>query len=475
MKNIKSYISAVAIGAMVLSAVSCSKDFYTKANVNPNSPKAVTPATLLTGVEVSIGYTRGGDFSRFTSMFLQQSIGVSRQSAAYQNYVFTNQDPESAWDNIYDDVMENDYQLMVQASKAKDREYYGIGQIMMAYSLQLTVDCWGNAPYSQAFQGTSNKAPVYDVDKALYDTIWSLCYKGITNVNNSANDLAVPGGDDILYAGSASQWVKFANAILARVFIHQSYIKSTSTNVVPMADSAFAHANASFGSNADDAQVVFGSAATNNAPWYQFNTQRADIEFAYTNYTPGYYNTLSDSLIVEKDPRYSFMIDSLTEPISGDGLGAYYDGPGSASPLTGVVELSTYAEMQFVCAEALLRGATGGVAQTFYSSGINAHMTKLGVASGAVTAYMAGSWGVLSVIPANAILQNAWEENIALFTNPESWALWRRCQWNITPTAGSNGLPRRFLYPQSEINLNPNSLPQAKTATQWTPVVFWDK
>jgi len=375
--------------------------------------------------------------------------------------------------------MENDYQLMLLASKAGDHAYYGISQILMAYSLQMMVDCWGSIPYSQAFLGAANTKPSFDNDKALYDTAVALCYRGITNINNAkATDNANPGADDIMYGGVGAQWVKFAHALLARIYIHQSYIKSTSTNVTAMADSALANANKSFTSIADDAQVVFGSAATNNAPWYQFNTQRADIEFAYTSYTPGIYNTFSDSLIVEKDPRYSYMIDSTTEPTSGDGLGAYYDGPGSSSPLTGVVELSTYAETQFISAEAVLRGAAG-VAQTFYTAGITAHMTKLGVPAGSITAFTAltSQWGTLNPVPAKAILQNAWQENIALFTSPEAWSLWRRCEWAITPTstAAAGQVPHRFLYPQSEINLNPNAMPLAGSATQQTPTVFWDK
>ncbi|HXP49464.1 MAG TPA: SusD/RagB family nutrient-binding outer membrane lipoprotein, partial [Bacteroidia bacterium] len=291
-----------------------------------------------------------------------------------------------------------------------------------------------------------------------------------------ATDNANPGADDIMYGGVGAQWVKFAHGLLARIYIHQSYIKSTSTNVTAMADSALAHANLSYSSIADDAQIVFGTAANNNAPWYQFNTQRADIEFAYVDYTSPDYTPFADSLLLEKDPRFSFMIDSATEPVSGDGLGAFYDGPGSSSPLTGVVELSTYAETQFISAEAVLRGATG-VAQTFYSAGINASMTKLGVSAGSIATYMTGPWGVLSAVPATAVLQNAWEENIALFTSPEAWSLWRRCEWPITPTTNNAAgkVPHRFIYPQSEINLNPNSLPLSTSATQQTPAIFWDK
>jgi len=471
MRTLKISISTAAIAIAMLSVVSCKKEFYTKANVNPNSPNAVPDAVLLSGAEVAMGYVQGGDMSRFASMFVQQTTGVSRQAAAYYSYVFTNQDPETMWDNLYDDVMENDMVLMKQAAKEGNHAYYGAAQIMMAYSLQLMVDEWGSIPYSQALQGGAQLYPSYDNDKGLYDTIMNLCSRGIANLDPTldANDHNSPGSDDVIYGGNGANWVKFAHAIKARLYIHQSYIKSTSTNVVAMADSALAEAGRSFGSYADDAQVMFGASATNNNPWYQFNTQRGDIEFAYTNYTPGNYGTFSDSLVKEADPRYSMLIDSAGEATGADaGLGTFYGGP------TGVVEFSTYAEMQFVSAEAVLRGAVG-VAQTYYMNGLMANMTKLGVSSGAQTTFMAGPWGTLSVVPATALIQNAWEENIALYLNPEAWTLWRRCNWNITPTNGSSGVPRRLLYPQSEIGLNTSASATAAAATQWSPKVFWDK
>lgn len=274
----------------------------------------------------------------------------------------------------------------------------------------------------------------------------------------------VPGADDVIYGGASAEWIKFAHAIKARLYIHQ-----TKHSSAVMCDSAIAEVGRSFISNADDAQVPFGASATNNNPWYQFNTQRADIEFAYTNYTPGYYGTFSDSLLIEKDPRFSFLIDSTDEPITGNGLTNYDGGP--AAP----VVLITYAELQFVLAEATLRTVgIGAAAQTAYTAGITANMNKMGVPAGSITTFTTtGTQAVLPATAAAAIVQNAWQENIALYLNPEAWTLWRRCNWNITPvsnTAGG-GLPRRFLYPQSEINNNAANTP---SATQVTPAIFWD-
>jgi len=362
-----------------------------------------------------------------------------------------------------------------------NHEYYGIGEIMMAYGVMRTVDMWGNIPYSQAFRGVSSPTPSFDVDKSLYDTVRALCYRGITNMNPTldATDLYSPDqsdangnydglGSDVMYQGNATQWVKFAHAILARLFIHQ-----TKHSNAAMCDSALAHVALSFTSNADNAKVTFGTAANNNAPWFQFDQQRGDICMYENWFTGAGLTTWADSLSRENDPRLILQIDSTAEITGQDvALDGIYTGYGYFGQGNSPVEFIDYAELQFIAAEATIR--TAGVtaaAQTYYSNGIQADMSKLGVAPATITAFMLGSQGnILTLTTAQAIVQNAWQENIALYLNPESWTLWRRCNWNITPVSGT-AVPRRFLYPQSELNLNTANVP---AATQYSPVVFWD-
>jgi len=326
MRTFKKSITTVLIASAVFSVVSCKKDFYTNANINHNAPGTVPSSVLLTGVEVTMGYAQGGDFSRFASLFVQQTYGAARQSQAYYNYTFTNQDPESAWDNWYCDVMKNNMVLMKQATAANQHAYAGVSQILMAYCIQVAVDCWGSIPYSQALQGEGQVLyPPYDNDQTLYGTAMSLCNQGIANINASGSDAIVPGADDVIYGGSGAEWIKFAHAVKARLYIHQTK-KVVSPSTDANCDSAIAEVGRAMSSNADDAQVPFGAAATNNAPWYQFMTQRAgDITFALGPISG--YTTFGDSLLKEKDPRYSILVDSVGDATSGIGLASFYGSP----------------------------------------------------------------------------------------------------------------------------------------------------
>ncbi len=484
MKTLNKYIAGVSTAAVLLTVMSCSKTFYSDKNVNPNAPISVLPNTLLTPVEVSLAYAQGGDMSRFTSMYDQQTTGVSRQCQAYNEYIFTNQDPETMWDNMYTANMYNDYNLMQVTSNGKYNAYKGIAEVLMAYNLQLMVDCWGQIPYSQAFKGTANLTPGFDNDAILYANAKALCYTGISDLNNSANDAILPGADDVVYGGNTASWVKFAYGIMARLEIHQS---QTGSGNVAMADSALAHANMSLASNADNAQVMFGNAATSNAPWFQFTTQRGDINFALdASYSvDGFFFGMLSGM---NDPRRYLLADSVDES-TGDiysGIStSYYQQPNSP------VEFICYDEVQFIAAEATLRsGGSVVTANTLYQNGITANMNKVGsnaalgtISPAQITAYLA-TYGNLSVISKDsALAQIALQNYIALYLNPEAWTVWRRsCKINgfasgspaLTPVTGpytANGVPRRFLYPQTELNLNSGNVPNA---TQWSPKVFWD-
>ena len=106
MKTNKIFLSAVAITGLCLLSTSCSKDFYTKVNNNPNQPTVVPPNTMLPGIEVALAYEQGGDAARYASVFDQQGFGAAREASAYEAYSISGSNlPEQLWDNVYATVM----------------------------------------------------------------------------------------------------------------------------------------------------------------------------------------------------------------------------------------------------------------------------------------------------------------------------------------------------------------------------------
>lgn len=449
MKTIKILILISAISGTLITS-SCKKEFFTDANNNPNSPETVTPASLLSTVEGSIAYTQGGDLSRYTSMFVQQTLGVARQAQGWYSYIFTSQDVDAMWGNFYTQALENNYLLIQQADEGGYNQYAGVGRICMAYTLQVVVDSWGNVPYSEAFRGLDNLHPGYDNAQAIYDSIGSMIDAGIANLNNPNTGVLVPGADDFIYGGDADKWIKFGHAIKARLAIHQS--KQSSQK----AQEALDEIQLSFAGNDDNAQFIFGTTSTSAAPWFQFNTQRGDISFSGS--------TLAASLTALNDPRYPIFIDDAND-VNGTGLAAYYGS--SNSP----VEFICYDELEFIEAEAILR-LSGDIpsAQEAYQEGITANMQKLGVSDADITTYLANN-GTLPDDPKDAINQVAIQADIALYLNPEAWTTYRRTgSPSLIPVDGTD-IPRRILYPQTEYSYNADHVP---ASTLYTPVLFWD-
>ncbi|MEO6220115.1 MAG: SusD/RagB family nutrient-binding outer membrane lipoprotein [Ginsengibacter sp.] len=454
MKYLNKKFQTVFILGMALLFSSCKKDSFTNANVNPNAPGTVVPSVILPSVEISLAYTQGGDLSRFSTLFAQHNVGFSRQAQAYYTYVLTSPDFDTPWGNMYTSVLGNNNDLLTRSDAGNYNMYSGIARMIMAYSLQLLVDEWGDVPYSQALKGNDNTSPAYDDGEALYDTIVKLVDKGIAQLSDPNTGALTPGTDDVIYGGDASKWIKFGHAIKARLYIHQS------KGDAAMAARALDEANQAFTDNSDDAKFMFGSAETAANPVYQFNQQRTDIDYASGSFV-NYLTSLNDPrLIIYTTPDYS--------DVNGAGIGNYY------GSISAPIEFITYEEMLFLKAEATLR-TTGdyATAEGFYKSAIMVNMNKLGVASGDIAIYVAAN-GTLPTTSANAaIAKVALQEYLALYLNPEAWTLWRRTgEPALTPTAGTNGIPRRFLYPQSEISLNSANVPQS---TLYTPKLFWDK
>jgi len=437
----------------LLGSAACKKSFYTDVNVNPNAPSSgsITPTVLLPSIEAAVGYLQGGDMARFTSLNMQQIKGDLRQASAYYIYTYTSQDFDNLWGNIYTDVLENDRVLIQQADARGFNAYGGVARILLAYTLQLTVDCWGSIPYSKALQGATDLKPAFDTDKGLYDSVANLVDAGIAKLSDANAGALTPDVEDNLYKGDVSKWIKFGHAIKARLYVHQSKGDAT------MAVHALTEISQSFGSNADNARYVFGNTETSANPWYQFNNQRGDIGFSN--------GKVASMMTALTDPRLPILIDT-TKANGGDGL--LYYGTSDAP-----VEFITYDELQFASAEMVLRnGGTVAAAQAFYQQGIKTNMAKLGVKDADIATYVANN----GTLPGNvdaAVNQIATQEYLALYLNPEAWNLWRRTDAPaLTPITGQS-VPRRFLYPQTEYSYNKANVPASVTLV--SPKVFWDK
>ncbi len=423
-------------------SLSC-EDFLEDTNENPNDPVSVSPSALLTPAELTLAYTYGANFSRWSGFFVQHVEGVARQQAGFNSYNFAGSNFDTDWSNLYVDVLEN-LNIMIENSAENGYNHYvGIGQTLKAYTLMLMTDYWNSIPYTEAFTGVEILQPAFDSQASIYTEIHSLLASARSNLSAGDGGLSISG--DVIYSGDTSLWIKGTHAIDARAYLHQGLLNNSNYTA------ALNSINSAFNSSAEDMTFQFGTGATTAAPWYQFNRDRGDI---------GFNTTFGEALAAYSDPRLD-IYDGDGSSLFGDVLDEH-----EFFVINQAVELTTYTELMFAKAEALI--ATGGSQAAIseaYLAGIESSFSSLGLEAEYDT-YIAQA----SVTPATITLEEVMTQKwFALYANPESFTDWRRT--GIPELEPNNGvaIPTRWLYPQTEVELNTNT----PTATL-TDKVDWD-
>lgn len=430
--------SLFAVAALGLSAC---KDFFGDVNVDPNAANSATPSTLLPVIQSRIAYTFGGDFSRYGSIFTQHAKGSDRQFAAYELYSFVPDDFSTAWDNVYAGVLMDIKQLKI-VSDANGYNYYGgIARALEAYTLMLATDFWGDLPYTNALDPDKTLQPAYDSQEAIYNTIFTLLNDARTKLAGAAGGRK-PAGDDLIFAGTAAKWTKFCNALAARAYLHLGKVD------VANYGKAITELNkGGLAAAADDAKFSFLSDETGAAPWYQYLSQRGDVSL---------------------NPKYGGYMTTWNDPRKAM-YGAPLADPHPFFVINQKLTLLGFAEQKFIEAECKFRTNDVVGATAAYSAGIAASMAEAGATdAAAIATYVARTEVAAAPLSLDKIMT---QKYIALFTNPEVFNDWRRTGIPaLTPNSGTQ-VPRRFLYPQTERDLNTNS---PKGLTLYSKV-WWDK
>ena len=454
----------------VLSFSSC-EDYFGDINVDPDNPITVTPNVLLPQVEVRLAYAVWGDASRYTGILTQHIDGVERQFVAYQNYNIVPANLSSLWgSNLYSGVLMDNRQLLDIAESTGSNYYVGISKTIEAYTLLLITDLFGDAPYTEAFQGTDLLQPKFDTQEALFSEIFRLIGEARTLMAGDAGDGFAPGSDDLLYGGDNELWGKFINVLEARARLHLS--KRDSKNYE---EALNALNRGGFASPEEEPRVQFGLAATANAPWFQYIDERDDIDVG-ANFV-GLMKSINDPRSVS----YGYPLDNNVlreQPIYKPDRD---------------VPLMTFVEQKFIEAEAKMRTTGAGDATQPYLDAIEATFdlvippflalgkdsvvylgTNTAVADLDFDQLEADFMASEAVMPAGGITltEIMTHKYIALFGDPEAFSDWRRTGIPaLSPNTGTE-IPRRLPYGQTEVLSNENT-PSPGTVTIFSRV-WWD-
>ncbi|WP_183906694.1 SusD/RagB family nutrient-binding outer membrane lipoprotein [Rufibacter immobilis] len=393
---------------------------------------AATLSTLLPSAE------------RFTST---TQYGSAQYGAQYPQYLagqtigqFSPYGFDQLWQPFYTDAFPSLQDIINRAEEAGAYNYSGIAKTLLALNLMTVADIYGDAPYSQANQGTANLYPCYDKMEDLYRV------HIINLLDEALADLAKPlptvpslraVQNDLIYGGDLAKWTKAAKAIRARYFLHLS-----EKDPAALATAA-QEAAASFGSFSEDLQLVYEQQNPN--PWFGFLGNATNKPMQPSSYIVDLMSGRGGRFQGVSDPRLPVYMTRTSATQTDVGLtpgrivGDQTNVNVNMTPTSwhtravAPIQFITYAEMQFIIAEALFN-TNRAESHAAYRRGIEASMTKVGVPVAEISAYMNNP--AVALTPATLTLQDIMlQKYLALFLQIETWTDMRRYQYdqNVYP------------------------------------------
>jgi hypothetical protein len=406
----------------------------------------------------------------------------------------------------------------------KDNAYlsnlYNISRIAKVLIFHRLTDIYGDIPYSEAGKGYSDRifTPKYDAQQEIYMDM-------LKELEEAAKALdatkAVPGQGDLIYnkggAANAAQvvasWKKLAYSLMLRLGMRLS----KRDDAVAKTWVEKAYAGGLISSNEENAFIVHDASGGRTTVNRVSNILSGEWNAINTPGEASISKTFMDFLKNNDDPRlkYIAVVPASNSEVPADQLGMPngYDSnegatdikkapgyPGDTKKysvlnknvllkLNGPTFLVTYAQVELLLAEAAKRGwSVGADAATHYNNGVKAAMEQLAQYSATATISAAEVQAYLTANPYddadgyNQINTQYWAACVLDWY--EAWANWRRSGYpqltpvNYTGNATGGKIPRRMLYPSSELASNPTHYQEAITrqgTNALTTPVWWDK
>ncbi len=377
---------------VILFLISCT-DNFDEYNTDKSQMMAVGPkqlAGLFSRVQMSYcSWLSTDNYSRMSSTVANHfcgytACGIYNQEENIMNTGWHNTGFNSQYVTTYAPL-----QSIMEVSKDRDIAAYNIALVWKVFIFQRITDIWGPVPYTDA--GSGKESVTYESQKDIYYKMFDDLAKAITVLKAELQKtpaLNVFGLGDMVYAGDATKWLKFANTLRLRLAIRISNIDPSKARQ----EAEAAIAGPMMEVNADDALVAVNK-------WGSGGNGMPRMESFYQDVMS---SSMESYLVGYNDPRlqeyFSVVASDATMSATGypaefkSNVGGYHGMTSGFEPLlvnylrahskfgprfkdgnqlVTPINILNSAETWFLKAEGAWRGWNmGGTAQSFYEKGI---------------------------------------------------------------------------------------------------------
>lgn len=397
MKNIKYII----LSAFIFGAVGCTKDFE-DINTNQLAPTEANPGGLLTSIIFEPLNAHLDIQVWFTNQVMHYTVfrnenNLDRYDIAWGDGFFS-----QYWKKTYRAMLDyND--LAASSTEPELQAYASVGKILRAFHMATATELWIDAPFSEAGKGLDNLQPSYDNQQAIYTQV-------LADLKAANSELKVtstfPQGGDILFGGNALMWKKMANSLRLRYLLRLSNISevNAASEIATIVNDPDTYPIIT--SNAEGAVYNFTGLAPNASNFSNVATSMNVSERLVATLSGADGENATD----DDDPRLAFWaqlpacnFNPDPDPnCDGKYLGApngvsreVAQGTGGNAELyssdhtslfqddAGALDFVfiSYAEVEFILAEAAMNGWISSDAEAHYNAAVQANLDFWGIAT----------------------------------------------------------------------------------------------
>jgi hypothetical protein len=364
-------------------------------NTNPNAPETVAANLYLP--PMLHWMVTGPQFDgRFVGRYTQEWKHISTILSSWDRMGYDPSSDNAAqqWRDVYWSFGQNLIDMMTLARAEQRWDLLGVGYLLKAWGWQNLTDLHGEIIVKEAIDQTKFSFN-YDTQEFVYEEVHRLLDSAIVLLERTdgAVDQAYLARGDKMYNGDRTKWLKFAHALLA---IHLNHF-SNKSSYDPAA--VIEAVDASFASNADDPLLTYPNTQNDDINFWgrtRGNLTSTTLNARQTEFVVGLMDGTAFTGVV--DPRMSRMLAPAPDgeyrglDINEIGFGALPAGeqpnnlhgyPGTGGTQSpgrylfddkAKIPAMTYAQLQFVKAEAAYHAGDRVTALDAYTKGISAHI-----------------------------------------------------------------------------------------------------
>lgn len=512
--------SSLLVAVISVTMLSACESGFEEMNVNPTQAESIHPRFLLPTIELSVngmGYDAWRGNAILTSAFVQH---FSNTYYSGDKYLRPSDDWGSAtWrvayngdgDTRFAPVKNVQHLIANHQDDPTMANYVAAGRVLRVFIFQRLTDMYGDIPYFQGGKGIleDDITPAYDPQSEIYADMLKELEEAAAQF-----DASLPLEGDLVYGGDVARWERFTYSMMLRLGMRlvkvdqgaaQNWVqKAIAGGVMQSFEDAAYVAGAdgpSTGPNGLNSNGLTGYTFSQDSPllteflvdWMQSmgDPRLSRIGAMYDG------NAHQGAAVVSTNPD-----EFVGWPVGNDGttiqthpafketIGESFAQPGPfVRQNNDPKPLQTYAEVEFLLAEAAVRGWHTGDPAEHYERGVRAAMQWLSlfdseggttISTPEVDAYLAAN----PYDPARALEQINTQYWAATFLNGyEAYANYRRSGYPVLPEPNWPGnetggkVPRRVPYPTLEAVLNTenyNAAVQRQGPDDMTTRVWWD-